>query len=217
MAQTKQELLQQLSDCVVEMEDENIEQIITEYYEAGYDLNEGIGGLIDGMMRVSDLYDEEEYYVPELILSSDVMTAGISQFESYMPARTVDSYHATVILGVPEGDTHDIGKNLVKIMLESGGFKVIDLGRDVPVDDFITTAVENNAKVIGLSTLMTTTMSQTKLVVEKLNNQKLHDKIKVIVGGAPITQQFADDIGADGYTASATEVVDLVKTLLEIA
>ncbi len=216
MARDKEELLTLLSDAVVFMEDEIIEDLVIEYHDAGYDTYDGIDGLIDGIMRVSDLYDEEEYYIPELILCADVMQAGIDQFESYIPPKTADEYLGTVVLGVPEGDTHDIGKGLVKIMLESGNFKVIDVGRDTPLETFLQAAEENNANVIALSTLMSTTMPESRRFIEMLNENGQRDKYKVIVGGAPVSQAFADEIGADGYTESATEVVDMLKNILNI-
>lgn len=216
MAKAKEEYLEELSDAVVFMEDEEIVDLVIEYHEAGFDTQEGIDGLIHGIMRVSDLYDEEEYYIPELILCADVMQMGIDQFQTYIPARTQDSYLGTVVIGVPEGDTHDIGKGLVKIMLESGNFKVVDIGRDVPLEKFIEAAEEHDAKVIGLSTLMSTTMPETRRFIKILEERNLRDKYKVIVGGAPVSQEFADQIGADGYTESATEVVGMLKELLDL-
>lgn len=216
MARSKEDLLELLADAVVFMEDEEIEDLVIEYYEAGYDIHDGIDGLIAGMMRVSDLYDEEEYYIPELILCADVMQAGIDQFETYIPPKSDDEYLGTVVLGVPEGDTHDIGKGLVKIMLESGNFKVIDVGRDTPLQDFIDAAEEHQACAIALSTLMSTTMPESRRFIELLKDNDLRDRYKVIVGGAPVSQEFADEIGADGYTESATEVVDLLKRLLDL-
>lgn len=216
MTKTQEEYLQALSDAVVFMEDEEIIDLVIEYHEAGFDIQEGIDGLIHGMMRVSDLYDEEEYYIPELILCADVMQMGIDQFQTYIPPRTQDSYLGTVVIGVPEGDTHDIGKGLVKIMLESGNFRVVDIGRDVPLEKFIEAAEEHDAEVIGLSTLMSTTMPETRRFIEILQERNLRDKYKVIVGGAPVSQEFADQIGADGYTESATEVVGLLQDLLNL-
>lgn len=216
MARSKEELLEALSDAVVFMEDEEIEDLVIEYHDAGYDTYDGINGLIHGIMRVSDLYDEEEYYIPELILCADVMQMGVNQFETYIPMKNDDDYLATVVLGVPEGDTHDIGKGLVKTMLESQNFKVVDIGRDMPLEKFIEAAEENKAQVIGLSTLMSTTMPETRRFIEILKERDLRDKYKVIVGGAPVTQAFADEIGADGYTESATEVADMLKHLLDL-
>lgn len=118
------------------------------------------------------------------------------------------------MIGVVEGDTHDIGKNLVKIMLESAGYEIIDLGRDVPPRRFVDAAIENNADVIALSTLMTTTMDRMSDVIGILNEENIRDKFKVIVGGGPISQSFADKIGADGYSVNAAEAVRLVKRLL---
>ena len=113
-----------------------------------------------------------------------------------------------------DGDTHDIGKNLVKIMLDTAGFEMYDLGRDVPLDDFVEKAAEVNASLVCMSTLMTTTMDGMRIVIEKLKEKGIRDKVKVMIGGSPISQKFADEIGADGYSVNAVEAVKLAKRLM---
>ena len=210
----KTELLQKLSDCVFDMEDEEVVDVVKEYIAAGFDPEEGmLNGLVDGMKRASAMYEEGEYFVPELILCSDAMYAGIEEFQKYLP-ESVGTSIGKVVLGVIEGDTHDIGKNLVKIMLEVGGFDVVDLGRDVPVAKFVDYVKENDADIVGISSLMTTTMPGMEAVIVKLNEEGIRDKVKVMVGGAPVSPAFADKIGADGYSRNAIEAVEVAKKLV---
>ncbi|MDR0197143.1 MAG: corrinoid protein [Oscillospiraceae bacterium] len=208
------ELFNQLSDAVVNMDEEAVIQLSNEVVEKGYDAYQAIDkGLANGMERAGELFEEQEYFVPELIICADAMYAGLNILKPHIKLSE-DGVKSTVVIGVIEGDTHDIGKNLVKIMLETAGFNVIDLGRDVPPDVFADSAVENNADVIAISTLMTTTMRKMAEVIEILKERGLREKFKVIVGGGPISQGFADRIGADGYSPNASDAVRLLRKLL---
>ena len=214
MAASKEDLLQKLSDCVFEMEDEEVINVAKEYAEAGYDPLEGIlKGLVNGINRASDMYEREEYFIPELLICSSAMYNALDVLRPLIP-KEKSGGKCKVVIGVARGDTHDIGKNLVKIMLESANYEVIDLGRDVPVEDFVNTAKREGAKVIGLSTLMSTSMNNMAKVVDMLKQEGIKDQIKVIVGGGPISQSFADKIGADGYSVNAAEAVKLVDRLV---
>ena len=214
---TKEELLQKMSDMVFEMEDEEIADVCEEYIEAGYEALDGIlHGLVDGMNRASEMYDQEEYFVTDLLLCSDAMYAGLDVLRVLRPHLPEDASVGEAkkaVIGVVEGDTHDIGKNLVKIMMETAGFEMFDLGRDVPLDSFVEKAKEVDADLIMMSTLMTTTMPGMKEVINKLKEQGIRDSIKVMVGGSPISQKYADDIGADGYSRNAVEAVEVAKRL----
>ena len=149
--QSKEELLSRLSDCVCDMEDDEVVDVVKEYIVAGYDPQEGmLEGLVDGMKRASILYEEGEYFVPELIVCSDAMYAGIEEFQKYLPDTEKQSI-GKVAIGVVEGDTHDIGKNLVRIMLETGGFDVYDLGRDVALDTFVDYVRDNDVDILCMS------------------------------------------------------------------
>ena len=213
----KEELLKKLSDCVVEMEEEEAAETAKDYLEAGYPAFDGImDGLVDGMNRASDLYDAEEYFVTDVLLCSDAMYAGLDILRPHLPDQETEEKRKAVI-GVVEGDTHDIGKNLVKIMLETAGFEMFDLGRDVPLDSFVEKAKEVNADLICMSTLMTTTMTGMKTVIEKLQEEGIRDAVKVMVGGSPISPGYAKEIGADGYSTNAVEAVKVAKSLLAIA
>lgn len=170
-------------------------------------------GLVKGMNEAGRLYEEEEYFVPELLLCSDAMYAGMNILSPYLQ-RCDEKEKVRVVIGVVEGDTHDIGKNLVKLMLDVDGFEIFDLGRDVPLADFVSKAKEVDAHVICLSTLMSTTMDGMSRVIDLLKKEGLREKITVLVGGGPISQSFAASIGADGYAENATKAVRLAKRLL---
>lgn len=214
MVQTKEQLFRALSDAVVEMEEEKTVTISNTIIEEGIDAYEAIEkGLADGMNRAGQLYEEEEYFIPELLICSDAMYAGLDILKLHLKSNDAGIKHI-VVIGVVEGDTHDIGKNLVKIMIETAGFEVIDLGRDIPPIDFVEKAKEVDAKIIALSTLMTTSMEGMKEVVALLKKEKLQDQIKVIVGGGPISQGFANRIGADGYAANASDAAKLAIKLV---
>ena len=214
---TKEELLQKMSDMVFEMEDEDIAEVCEEYIEEGHDALDGIlHGLVDGMNRASDMYDKEEYFVTDLLLCSDAMYAGLDVLRTHLPEDANLGESKKAVIGAVEGDTHDIGKNLVKIMLETAGFEMYDLGRDVPLDSFVEKAKEVDADLICMSTLMTTTMPGMKEVIEKLKEQGMRDSVKVMVGGSPISMKYAEDIGADGYSRNAVEAVEVAKRLCGI-
>lgn len=218
MAEAKEVLLEKLSECVVEMEDEEVTGIAEEYIEAGYPAYDGImDGLVDGMNKASDLYDEEEYFVTDVLLCSDAMYAGLDVLRPHLPVETANEEKPSAVIGVVEGDTHDIGKNLVKIMMETAGFEMYDLGRDVALDSFVEKAKDVNAKLVCMSTLMTTTMGGMETVVNKLKEAGIRDNVKVMIGGSPISQKFADEIGADSYTVNAVEAVRVAKELVGMA
>lgn len=214
---TKEELLKRLSDGVVEMEEEDVIEASNEYIEAGYPAFDGImDGLVDGMNRASVLYDEEEYFVTDVLLCSDAMYEGLNVMRPHLEDED-DQAKKKAVIGVVEGDTHDIGKNLVRIMMETAGFEMIDLGRDVALDKFVEAAKEHEADLVCMSTLMTTTMKGMETVVKKLEEAGIREQVKVLIGGGPISQKYCDQIGADGYSENAVEAVKLAKRVLDIA
>ena len=209
----KMKLLSELDRCVLEMEDEAVVDVAKEYVDAGFDAYEGITeGLAKGMEKAGQLYEEEEYFVPELLICSDAMYNGLDVLKPYLKRDSSQSKCAALI-GVVEGDTHDIGKNLVKIMLETAGFDVIDLGRDVPVAEFVAKAAEIGKGLVCMSTLMTTTMNNMAKVIEGLKAAGIRDNFKVMVGGGPLSKSYADKIGADAYTSSAAEAAKRAQEL----
>jgi corrinoid protein of di/trimethylamine methyltransferase len=210
----KEELIKKLSDSVLNMEEDETVEISKECLENDINAYEAIDkGLASGMNRAGELYEEGEYYIPELLMCSDAMYAGLDVLKPHLKKDESEGKQK-VVIGVVQGDTHDIGKNLVKIMMETEGFEVIDLGRDIPPIDFVEKAKEEGASIIVLSTLMTTTMEGMAEVVNILKSQGLKDKIKVMIGGGPISQSFADKIEADGYTTDASKAAKFAKTLV---
>jgi corrinoid protein of di/trimethylamine methyltransferase len=212
---SKQELLKELSRCVLEMEDDEVSTAAERYAAEGHAPIDGILlGLVDGMNKAADLYEREEYFIPELLISSSAMYRGLDVLRPLLPKEDRQS-KCKILIGVVHGDTHDIGKNLVKIMLETAGYEVIDLGRDVPEEKFVSAARETGARVVAMSTLMSTSMNNMGKVIERLTAEDMRGSVKVIVGGGPISPSFAKKIGADGYAENATQAVKLVNRLLE--
>ncbi|MDR3325088.1 MAG: corrinoid protein [Spirochaetaceae bacterium] len=202
-----------LSDAVVDMDEDGAVRLAHLAVAEGADAYLAIDrGLAKGMERAGKLFEEEEYFVPELIICADAMNAGIDVLKPHLSGGAL-SVKRRAVIGVIEGDTHDIGKNLVKMMLESAGFEMTDLGRDVPASVFVDKAVEADAELILLSSLMTTTMDAMADVVRLLVERGIRERFKVAVGGGPISQAFADRIGADGYGKNATEAVRLCCAL----
>lgn len=213
MVGVKEDLFSALSDGVVGMDEDKVAVTSQAVIENNIDAYEAIEkGLSHGMERAGRLFDEEEYFVPELLVCSDAMYAGLNVLTPHV-RKEEGIEKKKVVIGVIEGDTHDIGKNLVKIMLEASGFEIIDIGRDVPARTFVETAKKTGADVIAISTLMTTTMHGMSEVITILNNENTRDRFKVIVGGGPISQAFADKIGADGYATNAASAVTLLRQI----
>jgi corrinoid protein of di/trimethylamine methyltransferase len=212
----KEKILRGLSDSVLEMEEEKTIDYANQAISENVDPLEALDkGLADGMKRAGDLYEEGDYYIPELLLCSDALNAGVDVLKPHITVSEADSRKTKVVIGVIEGDTHDIGKNIVKVLAEAGGFEVFDIGRDVPPERFITEAREKEADVIAISTLMSTTMAGMERVIGLLREKGIRDDFKVIVGGGPISQNYADRIGADGYSANAVEAVRLLRELVK--
>lgn len=169
-------------------------------------------GFIPGIIKIGDLFDAGEIFLPQLILAADAMKAGTAICETAFPKGTIRE-KKKVVMGTVEGDIHDIGKSIVVSFLAANGFEVHDIGRDVPAEKFVETAREVGADVIGASALLTTTMGQQKKIVDALKEAGLRDKVKVIVGGAPTSQEWADRIGADGYAVHAADGITKIKRL----
>jgi len=170
-------------------------------------------GLIEAMAVVGEKFKNNEIYVPEMLIAARAMKAGLAKLKPMMVGEEMKSL-ATVVLGTVKGDLHDIGKNLVGIMMEGAGMNVIDLGVDISPEKFAEAVKNEKPGFIGLSALLTTTMPAMKQTIDALENEGIRKDVKVLVGGAPVTQKFADEIGADGYAENAAEVVDRVKELL---
>jgi len=209
----KESILKELAEAVINMDEVLVRKIAASAMAAKIDPYEAImSGLAKGMDRVNELYEEEEYFVPELLVCADAMYAGIEVIRPYMSKEDATT-KKKVVIGVMKGDTHDIGKNLVRILLDNAGFEMHDLGRDVSYANFVVTSGETKADIVGLSTLMTTTMDGMQVVIEDLKKAGINSK--VLVGGGPISPGFAKNIGADGYAKNAAEAVKVAKGVLQ--
>jgi len=188
---------------------EMVEQAINEGVSPAEILNKG---LIAGMSVIGERFKKNEVYVPEVLIAARAMHAGMDLLKPLLSQAGVAS-KGTVAMGTVKGDLHDIGKNLVMMMIEGAGFDVMDLGVDVVPEKYVD-SIKKGAQVIGLSALLTTTMPAMKITIEAIEAAGLRDKVKIIVGGAPLTQAFADEIGADGYAPDAASAADLASSLL---
>ena len=164
-------------------------------------------GLLSGMSVVGEKFKNNEVFVPEVLIAARAMNAGVAILKPYLTKAGVEA-KGTAVIGTVKGDLHDIGKNLVKMMLEGRGLNVIDLGVDVEPERFVQAAIDNEADIICCSALLTTTMGEMKHVVEAAAAKGIRDKVKIMIGGAPVTQSFCDSIGADCYTADAASAAD---------
>ena len=172
-------------------------------------------GLVPGIQVLGKLFKEGQVYLPEILISTRAMNRGVEQLRPYLAAT--DIYNkGTVVLGTVEGDLHDIGKNMVKLMLESNGFKVADVGIDVSTESFVRAAQEHDADIIGMSALLTMTMTYIPKVTEALQQAGLRSKVKIMIGGAPITREFADSIGVEGFAEDCASAVDEAMRLMKL-
>jgi len=185
-----------------------VKQLVEQALTEGIKPNEIIeNALLDGMSIIGEKFKNNEVFVPEVLIAARAMNAGMDLLKTHMAADGLE-IKGTAVLGTVKGDLHDIGKNLVKIMLEGKGLKVIDLGVDVSAEKFVEAAIENQANLICCSALLTTTMGEMKAVVDLCNEKGIREQVKIMIGGAPVTQSFCDSIGADCYTADAASASD---------
>jgi corrinoid protein of di/trimethylamine methyltransferase len=216
----KEELLKGLREGVIKFDEDQVKKLAHEWIDKGYDANEGIfEGLAAGMEVVGDLFAKNEYFVPEVLMCADALYAGL---DILRPHVKVDDSKAKlkgeVVIGTVEGDVHDIGKNIVKLMFEVAGFVVHDLGKDVPLDKFVEEQMRTDSDLVCLSAMMTTTMVGMKTVIEKIRAK--NPKVKILIGGAPVTKEVASMWGADGYGKDAsnalTEAINMISSLREM-
>ena len=186
-----------------------VQQALDEGIPAGEILE---NGLLAGMNEIGRKFKNGEVFVPEVLLSARAMTRGIETLRPLLVADGVEE-KGTVVIGTVKGDLHDIGKNLVRMMMEGKGLHVVDLGVDVPADAFLSAAREHNAQVIACSSLLTTTMEEMRSVVEAVHASELNSKVRVMIGGAPVTQAFCDQIGADCFTSDAATAAEAALAL----
>ena len=209
------EEFKELADAIVDMDEDLAAEIAQKIIDKGGNALDAIEqGLIHGMDEVGELYEKEQYFIPELLMAADAMYAGLHILEPHVE-RKDRKEKQKIVIGSILGDTHDIGKNIVALILDSAGFEVHDLGRDIHPNTFVDKAIEYGAKIIIVSTLMTTTMKNMEGVIQVLNERNIRDRFKVLIGGRPVSPAFAREIGADGYSANAAGALRLVKSILE--
>lgn len=207
--------IQEIAAAVESGKAKVIGSLVQEALEAGCDPTEILNsGMIDAMGAVGEKFKNNEIFVPEMLVAARAMKKGVEVLKPHLASGAAGAA-GKLIIGTVAGDLHDIGKNLVAMMLESAGFEVIDLGVDVPTEKFVEAITANpDTKIVALSALLTTTMPSLKATVETLNGSDFRENIKVMIGGAPITQEFADEIGADCYTADAASAAEAAKKIV---
>lgn len=201
-------ILEEISTFLQQGRMPKVKELVAKALEDGIDAKEILeNGLMSGMSIIGEKFKNNEVFVPEVLVAARAMNAGVEILKPYMVGDEAQS-KGKAVLGTVKGDLHDIGKNLVKIMLEGKGLEVIDLGVDVAPETFVEKAKETDADLICCSALLTTTMNEMKNVVDKTKEAGIRDRVKIMIGGAPITQNFCDSIGADCYTADAASAAD---------
>jgi 5-methyltetrahydrofolate--homocysteine methyltransferase len=211
---SKEEILSKLAQAVIDGEPEDAEELAQQALDQGLDplvcINEG---LTPGMNRVGQLFESGEYFLPDLIIGGEAMKSALAVLEPALVGGRERQVLGRVVLGTVEGDLHEIGKTLVATLLTANGFQVTDIGIDKSAADFVAAVKETRATIVGASALLTTTMPQQQKIIEALKEAGLRDRVKVMVGGAPVTAGWAEKVGADGYAEDAISAVTLAKNL----
>jgi 5-methyltetrahydrofolate--homocysteine methyltransferase len=211
------DIVKQIADRVIEGNIAEVENLTKQATEQKVDIQKIIDeGFIPGLDVVGEKYTAGEFFLPEMLMSAMAVKEGMEILRPLLTKSGVKP-KGTIVAGTVMGDVHDIGKNIVCMMMEGGGFKVIDLGVDVPAEKFINAAKNNNADIIAMSALLSTTRANMKGIIEAIRASEFNHKVKVMIGGAPVTQDFADSIGADGYAPDAGLAVKRAKELLGVA
>lgn len=212
-----EEVLEQIGETLMKGRAPQLKEQVKEALDKGLDpetiLQEG---MIKGMGIIGAKFKRNEVYVPEVLIAARAMNAGMEVLKPALQKAGVKP-KATACIGTVKGDLHDIGKNLVSMMLEGAGFEVVDIGVNVETEKFIESVKEHNASLVGMSALLTTTMGAMKAAVEGFKEAGLGEDVKILVGGAPVTQNFADEIGAHGYAPDAASAVDVANSLLGLS
>jgi len=208
----EEEILGKLRDAIVNLDIEGVQKACREAIDAGISAYRAVtDGMAKGMEIVGEKYENGEYFLAELIMAGETMKEGLKVLEPYLKSGEVKRA-GRIVIGTVKGDLHDIGKNVVVTLLNAAGFEVIDLGVDVPPEKFVEAVKQNNPGIVGMSALLTTTMIEMENVIKALKEAGLRDKVKIIIGGAPITQEYAEKIGADAAAQDAVEGVNICKT-----
>jgi len=204
---------QAIADALIKGQAPKVKEMVSAAINEGVKPEEILSkGLIAGMSVIGELFKKNEIYVPEVLIAARAMHAGMDQLKPLLSAAGVKP-KGVFAIGTVKGDLHDIGKNLVMMMMEGAGYQIMDLGVDVTPDKFVQ-AIKNGAQMIGLSALLTTTMPSMRNTIDAVKAAGLRDKVKILVGGAPLTQTYADEIGADGYSPDAATAVDIANEMI---
>ncbi len=207
-------MLTEIKDAVIKGSRDKVVRLTREALDKGLEVRKILDdGLIGGMVVMGERFKKNEVFIPEVLISAKAMHAGMAILEPHYVKHGIKPV-GKVVIGTVKGDLHDIGKNIVSMMLKGAGFEIHDLGIDVPTEKFLEALKRTGADILAMSSLLTTSMGSMKDAINALNAAGLRDKVKTIVGGAPITQEFADSIGADGYARDAATAVDKAKELL---
>lgn len=206
--------VEKIKKAIVELDEVTVKNLVEQMLKEGIAPEEILKkGLIAGMKEVGELFARKDYFVPEVLLASEAFYAGFNIVQPLIKVSQFNFQKAKIAIGVVEGDIHDIGKNIVKVMFEASGYKVVDLGRDVPTQKFIKAIENEKPQILALSSLMTTTMMHMEEIITILEEKNLRKDVKVIVGGAPVNEDFAKKIGADGYGEDAFAALKVVERL----
>ena len=207
--------LKQMTEALVAMDEKRLTELVRGALDEGIPAKEILnGGLLPGMETVGQKMESGDMFIPEVLMSAKGMSAAVEILKPMLGDEDINAA-GKVVIGTVKGDLHDIGKNLVVMMLESAGFEVHNLGVDISPEDFVKAIKENEPDLLALSALLTTTMTMMKQTVDAVTESGLRERVKVMIGGAPVTQQFADEIGADGYAPDAGSAGKLAKALLQ--
>ncbi|MBI5099373.1 MAG: corrinoid protein [Nitrospirae bacterium] len=211
----RQEILDKLRNAVIQYDEDTAKEGAQEALDNGLEGNDAIfNGLVSGMEEVGRLFESQEYFVPELLMCADALYAGLDILKPHVKKMDL-GVRGSVVIGTVEGDVHDIGKNIVKMMFDVAGFTVYDLGRDVPLDKFVEEQIKTDSDLVCLSAMMTTTMVGMKKVIDNLKAK--NPNIKIMIGGAPVSQDIADKWGADGYAKDANnalkDAINMISSL----
>ena len=208
-------ILEEISMYLQQGRARNVKKLVEQALEEGLSPHSILEeGLMSGMNIIGQKFKDNEVFVPEVLVSARAMNMGMDALKPYLMQENAKPA-GKVVIGTVKGDLHDIGKNLVKLMLESKGFEVIDAGVDVSAEQFVEKAIENDADIISCSALLTTTMLEMRRVVEVAIEKGIRDRVKIMIGGAPVTQKYCTEIGADGYTSDAVSAAEMALELVK--
>lgn len=208
----EEEILSKLRDAIVNLDIDGVQEACKEAIDAGIPAYKAVtDGMAKGMEIVGEKYERNEYFLAELIMAGETMKEGMTVLQPHLKAGDVKKV-GRVVIGTVRGDLHDIGKNVVVTLLNAAGFDVIDLGVDVPAEKFVEAVKDGHPNIVGMSALLTTTMIEMESVVKALKDAGLRDKVKIVIGGAPITEEYAEKIGADAAARDAVQGVNICKS-----